>query len=62
MLEQVRIRGGVIELADQQLVLDVPLDFPAELIDELRRSKPAIIELLIRAGRCQNEFTPHESH
>ena len=62
MLKQVRIRGGVIELVNERLVLDVPADFPDSLIVELRGSKPAIIELLIRAGRCRNEFTTHESH
>jgi hypothetical protein len=42
--------------------MELNVDLTDELIEQKWGSKPAIIELLISAGRCQNEFTPHESH
>ena len=62
MLEQVRVRGGSVELVNESLVLDIPSDFPDSLIDQLRVSKPAIMELLSRAEKCLNDRTPHERH
>ena len=37
-----------IEVAEGELVLDIPDDFPESLIDQLRRYKPQVIEYLQR--------------
>ena len=44
LIEKTRSHGGSVEISGGKLVLDMPLDFPGDLIESLRDHKPEIIQ------------------